>query len=368
MCGGKAMAQYSKLGSLICVLSLCASVALGCSSDATSTGGGAGASSSAGAHAGGQSSGTSGASSIAGAATAGAPSGGQPGGAQAGNGAGGMSAAGASAGGAGGMVGSAGSAGMSSAGAGGMSTTTMAKPSAGCNMPAGQALKSWVAQPNMMVAGASRQWWVWLPNNYDPTKAYPTIFLFHGCSDANNVVPMQNVTNDQAILVRGAGINPGVCWDQSPDGVDMTFFDQMLAAVSAQRCVDTARVFAVGYSSGSWLVNSLDCRRAAKLRGAATVSGGYESSKCSGQIARIFIHDLQDNMNAISGSETERDRLITANHCTMTTLPDAPSPCVRYQGCDAAYPIDWCETMNKLHDRQDSLAPGAFWKFFTGLN
>jgi poly(3-hydroxybutyrate) depolymerase len=249
-----------------------------------------------------------------------------------------------------------------------MSSTTAAKPSAGCGMAAGQALKSWVAQPNMMVAGASRQWWVWLPNNYDPTKAYPTLFLFHGCGDAANVVPMQNATNDQAILVRGAGTQANTCWDQSPDGVDVTFFDQMLAAVSAQRCVDTARVFAVGYSSGSWLVNSLDCRRADKLRGAATVSGGYESSKCSGEIARIFIHDLNDPENNISGSITERTRLITANHCTMTTTPDDPSPCVRYQGCDAAYPIDWCQTMGKLHDRQDSLAPTAFWKFFTSLN
>jgi len=361
------MARSSKLGSLICVLSGCASVALGCSNDATPTGGGAGASASAGANAGGQSSGMSGTSSVAGATAAGASSGGQSGGAQAGNGAGGMSAAGASAGGAGGAVGSAGSAGVSSAGSGGTSSTTVAKPSAGCTMPAGQMLKVWAPQPNMMVAGASRQWWVWLPNNYDPTKAYPTIFLFHGCGDPGNVVPMQNVTNDQAILVRGAGTQANTCWDQSPDGVDVTFFDQMLAAVSAQHCVDTSRVFAVGYSSGSWLVNSLDCRRAAKLRGAATVSGGYESSNCSGQIARIFIHDSDDKDNDISGSITERTRLIAANHCTMNTLPDDPSPCVRYQGCDAAYPIDWCQTSGKMHDRQDSLAPGAFWKFFSGL-
>jgi len=118
----------------------------------------------------------------------------------------------------------------------------------------------------------------------------------------------------------------------------------------------------------SWLVNSLDCRRAAKLRGAATVSGGYESSKCSGEIARIFVHDSDDKDNDISGSITERTRLIAANHCTMTTLPDAPSPCVRYQGCDAAYPIDWCQTSGMMHNRQDNLAPAAFWKFFTGLN
>jgi poly(3-hydroxybutyrate) depolymerase len=364
------MAQYSKLASLICALSACASVAFGCSSsDATSSGGVAGASSSAA----GQSSAASGASSVAGAGAgatpaAGTSSGGQASGAQAGSSAGGASAGGMNSGGASGSAATAGAAGMSTAGAGGMSTGTVAKPSTGCNMPAGQALKSWVAQPNMMVAGASRQWWVWLPNNYDPSKAYPTIFLFHGCGDVTNVVPMQNATNDQAILVRGAGTQANTCWDQSPDGVDVTFFDQMLTAVSAQRCVDTARVFAVGYSSGSWLVNSLDCRRADKLRGAATVSGGYESSKCSGEIARIFIHDTDDMDNVIAGSITERTRLITANHCSMTTLPDDPSPCVRYQGCDAAYPIDWCQTSGKMHDRQDSLAPTAFWKFFTSLN
>ncbi|HEY3667345.1 MAG TPA: hypothetical protein VGL19_15165, partial [Polyangiaceae bacterium] len=303
------MIRYSKLGSLLCLLLGCTSLTLACSSSAGPSGGSSGATASAGA--GGQSTaGASGASSLAGAGAAGAlASAGQAGSAQAGSGgasAGGASAAGGAGAGSGGA--SAGTAGTSSAGAGGMSGATVTTPSAGCGMAAGQALKSWVAQPNMMVAGVARQWWVWLPNNYDPSKAYPTIFLFHGCSDASNVVPMQNVTNDQAILVRGAGINAGVCWDQSPDGVDMTFFDQMLAAVSAQRCIDTARVFAVGYSSGSWLVNSLDCRRAAKLRGAATVSGGYESSKCSGQIARIFIHDDQDTDNKIAGSITERTR------------------------------------------------------------
>ena len=91
---------------------------------------------------------------------------------------------------------------------------------------------------------------------------------------------------------------------------------------------DTTHVFAVGYSSGSWLVNSLDCRRADKLRGAASVSGGVQGNNCSGRIARIFLHDSDDMNNVIGGSYKERDRLIALNHCTMTTMPDGPTPCV----------------------------------------
>ncbi len=356
------MTRYLEHAALLCALSGCASALLACGSDGTSAGA-AGATANAGA--GGQINGGGGASAggtaQAGASTAGTSAGGASaagaagaGGTSSGAGAGGTSTGGGN---------GAGAAGASTAGAGGGT----AQASAGCGMAAGQALHSWVEQPKMQVKGVDRQWWVWLPNGYTPTKPYPVIFLFHGCGAADNVVPMQNATNDQAILVRGAGISANTCWDQAPDGVDMTFFDQMLASVSAQRCVDTTHVFAVGYSSGSWLVNSLDCRRADKLRGAASVSGGVQGNNCSGRIARIFLHDSDDMNNVIAGSYKERDRLIGLNHCTMTTMPDDPSPCVRYQGCDAGYPIDFCQTSGKGHDRQDSLAPGAFWKFFSSL-
>ncbi len=251
-----------------------------------------------------------------------------------------------------------------SAGSGGSAT----QPSTGCGMPAGQTLHSWVEQPKLSVMGVDRQWWVWLPNNYDPNKAYPVVFLFHGCSAADNVVPMQNVTNDQAILVRGAGVSDGVCWDASANGPDVLFFDQMLSTLASQRCADTKHVFAAGYSSGSWLVNTLDCKRADKLRAAGSVSGGSPGANgCTGTLARIFIHDFNDTTNVIAGSVTERDRLLALNHCSMTTVPTDPAPCMAYQGCDAGLPIVWCETMGKGHDRQDALAPGAFWTFFSKL-
>jgi poly(3-hydroxybutyrate) depolymerase len=259
-----------------------------------------------------------------------------------------------------------------SAGASGSGGAAPATPSAGCSMAAGQALGEWVEQPMLDVAGTMRQWWVWLPEGYDPTKPYPLIFNFHGCSNSNNIVPMQNVAGDEAVLVRGTGITDNVCWDASPSGDDLEFFDEMLADVLAKRCVDSTRVFATGYSSGSWLSNMLACERGDKLRAVGTVSGGSFGNKddCKGKFARIFVHDANDLDNEIiDGNDDERDRLLERNNCMAGAPPvmEEPAPCARYQGCDAGYPVIWCETTGKGHDRQDSLAPGAFWKLFSSL-
>jgi poly(3-hydroxybutyrate) depolymerase len=282
--------------------------------------------------------------------------------------------------------GSSGNGAFEMAGAGGMSNiassdagdashveggVSLATPSAGCGMAAGQALNSWVEQPKLTVNGKDRQWWVWLPTDYSPSRAYPVVFTFHGCGSPDNYVPMQKVTGSSAILVRGTGITAG-CWTYGANGDDVTFFDAMLADVLAKRCADSSRVFATGYSSGSWLVNTLDCMRGDKLRATGTVSGGVaiSTASCKGEYGRIFIHDLDDTTNKFdtNGNKAELARLVKANHCMDTApVPEDPAPCARYQGCDPGFPVIMCQTMGKMHDRQDTLATNAFWKLFSSL-
>jgi len=242
-------------------------------------------------------------------------------------------------------------------------------PSEGCGLEAGQQLGQWVEQPDLMIQGVPREWSVWLPNDYDPARAYPLVMLFHGCSSATNNVPMENVTDDQAILVRGAGVSPNVCWDASSNGPDIEFFDAMVAELFADRCIDRSRVFGVGYSSGSWLLNALECVRGDVLRANGTVAGGTPGPQqnCVGSVARAFIHDVNDESNGIGGNIPERDRLLMLNGCTEETVPQDPEPCVRYQGCDEGYPVIWCETSGEGHGRQDGRATEAFWSLFTEL-
>jgi poly(3-hydroxybutyrate) depolymerase len=274
--------------------------------------------------------------------------------------AGGTAGSSAGSGGTAGLAGSAGAAG-SSGGAG------EPVPTSGCGTAANQPLEQW-NEGTLDVDGTERRWWVRLPANYDPQRAYPVVFLFHGCGTETNNVPMQNVIGDDAILVRG--VATGECWDLATNGPDVAFFDAMVAAVSERHCADSSRLFGAGYSSGSWLLNLLECVRGDVLRAVGSVAGGaIPRSNCVGTVARIFVHDRDDMDNDISGSETERDRLLELNGCdtTQPPLPEEPAPCARYQGCDPENPVIWCETSGQGHSRQDGLAAEAFWGLFTEL-
>jgi poly(3-hydroxybutyrate) depolymerase len=238
-------------------------------------------------------------------------------------------------------------------------------PTAGCGTPATGPFEQWI-EGALDVAGTMRRWWVRLPDNYDAQRAYPVVFLFHGCGNETNNVPMQNVIGDAAILVRGVAVEE--CWDTQRDTADVAFFDAMVQAVSQSHCVDSSRLFAAGYSSGSWLINLLECVRGDVLRAAGSVAGGTPyQPECVGTVARIFVHDQNDDENQIAGNIPERDRLLELNMCDTAAQPVAedPAPCVRYQGCDPEHPVIWCATSGQGHDRQDDLAATAFWGLFT---
>jgi poly(3-hydroxybutyrate) depolymerase len=241
--------------------------------------------------------------------------------------------------------------------------------SSGCGKAVTQTARQWVELPSLDVNGTMRRVWTYLPNNYSSTRPYPTIFLFHGCGTETNNVAMQNVVGENAILVRSKAV--GECWDTATNSPDIAFFDAQVAAIDAGYCVDTTRRFAVGYSSGSWLINTLECVRGGVLRAAASVAGGSpRRNSCTGPtLARLFVHDLNDPENAISGSITERDRLLMVNGCNASAapVPEDPAPCARYQGCMPGYPVIWCETMGQMHGRQDTLASTAAWGLFTEL-
>jgi poly(3-hydroxybutyrate) depolymerase len=239
----------------------------------------------------------------------------------------------------------------------------------GCDKATTQMQNQWV-ESMVMTGGANRPYSVRLPSNYDASRAYPVVVLLHGCGGGTNNVPKEKASGSDAILVRGTGSASGTCWESGANGKDVAFFDSMVADAKARFCADESRVFIVGYSSGSWLVNQLTCIRSEVVRGAATVAGGESSNgKCGVPVARIFLHDTADMDNRIADSERARDRQLTQNMCDKSAAPSDvdPSPCKAYQGCKTGYPVYWCQTSGKAHARQDEWAPSAFWNFFKAL-
>lgn len=240
----------------------------------------------------------------------------------------------------------------------------------GCGLPAVDATMQW-AEHDIVVGSEMRQYFVWLPEPYDPMRAYPVVYQFHGCSDGDdrwtNNPPVQDESGPDAIHIRGKAV--ASCWDASPQGPDLTFFDALVTDVELTWCADAERRFATGYSGGSFMTHMLACARADKLRAVATIAGGQVGSDCTGQVAALLIHDADDQTVNISNSIAARDDHLARNHCDTAapTMPIDPAPCEAYQGCDEGYPVVWCQTAGQDHSRQDELSAPAFWGFLSAL-
>ena len=267
-------------------------------------------------------------------------------------------------------AGTAGLNGAGTAGQSGGSGPVVAKPSPGCNKAVPETPAQFVKH-SLTSSGTSRDFYTYLPTGYDWKKPYPLIFAFTPCGGSGNPssnVPIQNESKDKAIIVSPQ--SKGSCYEnQIRNSPELPFFDDTLKYAEDNYCVDENRIFAIGYSAGSWMAIILGCERADIIRAHAQVSGGLpifeRPSDCRGSVASLYIHDNTDGSNNIGGGIAARDRSLRIDGCGDTTMPWDPAPCKAYQGCKPGYPVVWCETTGKGHDRQDSLAPGAIWKFFS---
>jgi polyhydroxybutyrate depolymerase len=223
------------------------------------------------------------------------------------------------------------------------------------------------------VSGTTGTFLVHIPAGYDPNTPTPIVFAFHGAGTSGEMFSGQfygnllsTLSNDFIVVHPDA--TDGNAWDTA---ADIPFFDAMLALLSSTYCVDENRVFATGHSSGGFFSNNLGCERGDVLRAIAPVSGGgpftFGGTTCTGQVAAWIAHGTNDDTVALSSGEDSRDFWAEANGCdtSQTSVPSAAYPCVEYGGCDAGYPVRWCE-YDGGHEWPD-FAPQGIYDFFSSF-
>jgi poly(3-hydroxybutyrate) depolymerase len=244
--------------------------------------------------------------------------------------------------------GAAGAAGTSSGGSSG----TAPKPSAGCGKAAGA-----VGSSGSPLTVSGHQYYVKLPTAYDTNKPYPVLFVFHPTGNPidwaeKNAGYEATSAKDNAIRVYPASANNSSGWVAS----DVAFFTPLYDKVAGDYCIDKARAFAAGESSGGDFSSILGCEHADKLRAIAPCATkdvpqyplNASTRQCTGQVAAIIIHGKNDNVVGPANGPKTRDFYAALNHCGTMTTPvagytDTLSNCVAYQGCDAPYPVYWCQ-------------------------
>lgn len=359
--------------------------------------------------------------STGGTATAGTASGGT---ASAGTASGGSASGGTAAGGT--SSGGAAMGGSSSGGAsmGGSGNGSAAVPSKGCGMKdgaktlttGGMSVASGLATSTrlkIMSGGMSREYIIDIPADYDPSHPYRLIFSWHQAygSDTGNAIGQHpagdgpnfdaknysyfglhreaTAANQPAIFVAPAGIG-NLPWDYTRDVV---LFDDLLALVDANLCIDDSRVFSTGFSFGAMMSYALSITRQTKLRGVVAMAAanynlpGEPTDSNAAPVAYMGTTGMSDG-TCPWGSDTMGGKACNLQHakdngCTIpasietTTAGSKKFVCFDFQGCKPGYPVKAC-TFDGAHtpssvddgsstgdDGLKAFIPPLAWKFIS---
>lgn len=238
------------------------------------------------------------------------------------------------------------------------------------------------------VGGAQREYIIALPQNYDSDRAHRLVFAWHPLGGSAQQVAgmgqggyygLQGQDDGSAIFVAPEGLpfnGNNLGWGNN-DGRDIAFLDAMFEHFREQLCIDEAQVFSTGFSFGGMMSFAVGCARGEIFRAIAPMAGNIAVSGCENgdlPVAVMGFHGDDDTVVNISGGRAGRDVFVERNGCSQDAEPLEPSwcselgqdrqpcSCVSYSGCDAGYPVIWCE-FNGPHTPAPNSA-ATIWDFF----
>ena len=226
-----------------------------------------------------------------------------------------------------------------------------------------------------------------IPDNYDNQKPYRLVFGMHCMGGWAGGVQQEGYygmkpldTEKTTIFVAPEGNGNQAPWAEA----DYTLFDELLADLQSNLCIDSSRVFSAGFSYGSMFTNGLSRNRQHVLRGVAA----YETAEIniwvpqhSGKsIAWMGVLGLQDNLCTPELGRAARNTALKHNGPNFSDASgekaieysgSGPHVCYDYKTVDERFPVKWC-TQNGGHiwDHKDpgqtkSWVPQTTWEFFT---
>jgi len=281
-----------------------------------------------------------------------------------------------------------------SGGAGGTGGTSAPVPSKGCGVTNGaktlttggmsvmNALPTSTRLP-MTSGGINREYIIDIPADYDPTHPYRLIFSWYQAfgsdtGNANGLHPAGDgpnfdathyaffglrreatAANQPAIFVAPGGMG-NTPWDFTRDA---PFFDDLLARIDANLCIDDSRVFSTGFSFGAMMSYALSITRQTKLRGVVAMAPanyalpGEPTDTNAAPTAYMGTTGMSDGTCPwVNSDAMKRGGKYCAlahaadNGCTIpqgnniptTTVGSKKYLCYDFQGCKAGYPVKVC--------------------------
>lgn len=183
---------------------------------------------------------------------------------------------------------------------------------------------TWLTRTVAVVGQGLRRYSIYLPATAGNTGPLPALLAMHGgtgtamgMAASSQLTHLAQLRQFYAVFLEGSGVlqtfNAGACCGnaQSQDVDDIAFARAVIADIRSNYNVDTARIFATGFSNGGMMAHRLACGLADQLAGVAAVSGAsgefdgagqrYYSCNPARPITVLHIHATNDRNYPYAG-------------------------------------------------------------------
>jgi polyhydroxybutyrate depolymerase len=266
------------------------------------------------------------------------------------------------------------------------SAQAQGRPSAGaaCNL----AHDGGVSVQRLTSGQRPRTYRLFVPPRYDGRQRLPLVLDLHGSGgnadgEARNS-RFEALAAGETFLVATLDAEGGN-WNVPveagrPD--DVAYVGDVIDQVSAQACVDPARIYATGFSGGARMSSLLGCGLGNRLAAIAPVSGlrAPDATCTTRPIPVITFHGLADPQNPYDGHVAGRAAWVESvpdalagwaahNTCNAKVVfedPPGPLSTMRYGGCAAGAEVRLIRVDGLGHrwTHEEVDTTGVMWQFF----
>ena len=225
-----------------------------------------------------------------------------------------------------------------------------------------------------------------IPDNYDNKKPYKLIFGMHCMGGWAGGVQQEGYyglkpldTQKTAIFVAPEGNGNQAPWAQD----DYLLFDELLADLQGNLCIDSSRVFSTGFSYGSMFSNGLSWNHQDVLRAVAVYETAERNiwlpQRQNKGVGWMGVLGLDDNLCTPEMGRAARDIILTLNsengkaknEQAQEAQRNAAHKCYDYTTVEERFPVRWCtQSGGHIWDHKDpgqnkSWVPETTWDFFS---